>query len=120
MPGRLASIVSVFGWPGTTSFLPASAGTQNEWITFLLVSVSTTGWCTGMCISLAVKNCAPLSVYSYCQNHWRASTFTWMTFGPFGILARLKMVATVGTAITARIRNGMIVQLTSRTMFPWV
>ena len=27
---------------------------------------------TGMCISFAVKNPAPLSVYSYCQNHWRA------------------------------------------------
>ena len=54
VPGRLASIVSVFGWPGTTSFLPASSGTQNEWITLLLVSVRTTGRSTGMCISLAV------------------------------------------------------------------
>src|SRR4051794_39337040 len=89
VPGRSASILSVLGWPGTTSFFPASSGTQNEWITLLLVSVSTTGRWIGMCISLAVRNPVLGSVYVYCQNHCRAATSTCTTLGPFGIFARL-------------------------------
>src|SRR5690349_21151083 len=112
VPGRSASIVSVLGWPGTTSFMPESSGTQNEWMTLLLVSDNSTGRLIGMCISLAVRKPVLGSVYVYCQNHCRAATSTCTTSGPVGVFARSKIVATVGTAIVIKIRNGMIVQLT--------
>ena len=43
-------------WPGIRSVLPASAGTQKEWITSARGSSRRTGSPTGMWISLAVVN----------------------------------------------------------------
>ena len=79
--------------------------------------VSETGVLIGMCISFAVSTPFPWSVYENCHHHCRAVTVTFTTL-PVGFLARLKMVATVGTAITARMSAGMTVQLISRTELP--
>jgi hypothetical protein len=47
---------SLFSYPGITSILPESWGTQKEWITLLDWSLKMTFWSTGMRTSLAVTS----------------------------------------------------------------
>ena len=70
--------------------------------------MSTTGRSIGMCSSFAVTMRS--FGYLYSHHHCLAATLTWMTSGPFGTFASLKIVGTVKIAITARISAGMIVQ----------
>ena len=120
-PGGSASIVSVFGWPGTTSFLPASSG-HPERVDHVVARERQQDRPVDRDVHLVgrVEPGALVGVLVLPEPLPGRRPSTWTTLGPFGILARLKIVATVGTAITARIRNGMIVQLTSSTMLPWV
>ena len=54
-PVRVGSSASRVMRPGIMSILPASDGTQNEWITSGLASCSSTRWPTGRRSSLAVS-----------------------------------------------------------------
>src|SRR5207249_4438789 len=103
-----AEMVSVLVWPGTTSFLPESSGTQKLWITLQVTELPlggshalrcrNTSRPVGMTISSAVTTLA--SGYENCHHHCLPSTLTWSAWGP-GFWARSKMVATVGTAMIA-------------------
>ncbi len=53
-----------------------------------------------------------------CHHHCLPSTWTCSTSGPFGSLARSKIVAIVGTATTARISAGTIVHPISSGVLP--
>ena len=84
---------SVLAWPGTTSFLPASSGTQNEWITLLRragVQRATGPVRPGCASRWRCTNRCRLSVYSYCHHHWRAVDVTCTTFGPVGHLGEVE------------------------------
>ena len=57
VPGAFALTRIVFVCPGMTSVLPASCGTQNEWMTSGDVRRISTVLPAGMWISFAVVNC---------------------------------------------------------------
>ena len=118
--------VSVLVWPGTTSFLPESSGTQKLWITLQVFAAPVPSQalrCTktsrpvGMISSSAVTTLA--SGYENCHHHCLPSTVTCSAAGP-GFWARSKMVATVGTAMMASSSAGRIVHPISSLVLPWI
>src|SRR3989338_10894948 len=94
---------------GIRSVLPASLGTQKLWMTSLVVNARAMASPVGMCSSLAVTT--PRSGYSNSHHHWWPMTLTLRATG--GVVAVSKMVVTVGTAMTTRIRAGAIVHAIS-------
>src|SRR6266699_2021459 len=101
--------------PGVASRLPASTGTQNEWITSAEVIDTCTGLPTGTCISFAVT--IPRFGYLYSHHHWCPITSILSASGGASP-AVAKMVRTVGTATSARITAGARVQPISRAVCP--
>src|SRR2546425_6226781 len=97
--------------PGVASRLPASAGTQNEWITSAEVIDSCTGLPTGTCISFAVR--IPRFGYLYSHHHWCPITST-LTASGGASPAVARMVRIVGTATSTRITAGASVQQISK------
>src|SRR6266478_804155 len=85
--------------PGVASRLPASAGTQDEWITSAEVIDTCTGLPTGTCISFAVT--IPRLGYLYSHHHWCPITSTLSALGDASP-AVARMVRIVGTATRAR------------------
>ena len=112
--------------PGTTSFLPFELGDPERVDHVVDVARAATRRTREVDDRPADRDvhlvggddAVALSVYLNCHHHCLPTTVTWTTSGPVGFLARLKIVATVGTAITARISAGMIVQLISSTVLP--
>jgi surfeit locus 1 family protein len=113
-PGSSASMVQVWVRPGTTSRLPLRRGDQNEWITSTDSRVRKTGVPVGMCSSLAVT--MPSSSYSNCHQNWAPTTWTFIASE--GRSLSVKIVATVGTAMTARMTAGRMVQPISSRVLP--
>ena len=80
-----------------------------------------TGRLTGMWSSLAVVTTVlPPFLYSYCHHHWCPVTVTSTRLEAGGTLAKSKMSFTVGMATPARTSAGIIVQITSALVWPWI
>src|SRR4051812_37304029 len=123
VPGSDASMVLWFTRPGITSFFPLSSGTQKEWMTLVerwdRYTFVPTGMCSSVLVTTFLSFIGCFGTWN-CHHHCSPSTETWSTFGPLGSLARSKIVAMVGTATTARIRAGTIVQPISSGVLPWI
>ncbi len=100
---------------GKTSRLPANCGSQKLWMTSYAPILSETVRPTGTCNSLAVVRL--YSGYRNSHHHWWPTT-SMVSRLPVGLVFSLKIAFTVGTAIIARIRAGITVQMTSTTVFP--
>ena len=90
---RSASIVLVFVRPGITSFLPASSGTQNEWMTLSEFCFRKTFVPTGMCSSVLVTTfLSTIACFgsSNSHHHCLPMTVTWRTSGPFGSFGQVE------------------------------
>jgi hypothetical protein len=121
VPGSSALSISGVVRPGTASFLPLSAGIQNEWITSSEVIASSTFCPAGITRSLAVVTSAspsPFVSYSNPHHHWwpTTSTVTPSLSSP----SMLNSVETVPRATTPRMAAGSTVHPISSLVLPWV
>src|SRR5215212_1131088 len=103
-PGVLATNCIGLSCPGITSTLPLSWGTQNEWMTLLLVTWKRTSAPTGISASLAVTNgpasglsgSAGISRYRNSHHHCLPMTSMSNLSDPCSAAACLKITCALG------------------------